>query len=116
MFADDVILVASSGDMLEAMLADLAREAGKVGLQLHYGKTKCMCNRFAREGDGRQTMQVQGHDVDVLKEGATCKYLGRALRLDLHNEAEVENRINAAWRRFYGLKAELRNRHFPAQQ
>ena len=66
--------------------------------------------------DGRQTMQVQGHDVDVLKEGATCKYLCRALRLDLHNEAEVENRINAAWRRFYRLKAELCNRHFPAQQ
>ena len=86
-FADDVLLVACSGEVLQGMLEDLAREAGKVGLQLHYGKTKGLCNQFAREGDGRQMLKVQGHDVVVLPEGATCKYLGRALRLDLHNEA-----------------------------
>ena len=99
-FADDVLLLASSAGMLEGMLEDLAREAGRIGLQLHYGKTKCLCNRFAREHDARTKLRVQAHEVDVLAEADTCKYLGRALRLDAHNEAEVENRINAAWRRF----------------
>lgn len=32
-FADDVLLVAGSAEVLEGMLADLAREAGMVGLQ-----------------------------------------------------------------------------------
>ena len=69
--------MASSGDKLEAMLADLVREAGKVGLDLHDGKTKCMCNRLAREHNRRQKMQVQGQDVGVIKKGATSKCLGR---------------------------------------
>ena len=112
-FADDVLLTAGSAEVLEAMLADLAREAGAVGLQLHYGKTKVICNRFAREGGCRENFKVEGHEVAVLPEGATVKYLGRALRLDNHNEAEVEHRLAMAWRRFMGLRVELCNRKFP---
>ena len=50
--------------------------------------------------------------VDVLPQGATTKYLGRELRLDFHDEAEIENQINMAWRRFMGLRQELCNRRF----
>ena len=115
-FADDVLLIARSAGELEGMLGDLAREAEEAGLQLHFGKTKVLCNKFGREDDRRTELKVKGKGVEVLPEGASTKYLGRALRLDAHNEAEIENRINIAWRRFMSLKAELCNRHFPLSQ
>ena len=98
------------------MLEDLAREAGAVGFQIHFGKTKGLCNRYAREAGERSELMVNGTVVEVLPEGGTTKYLGRALRLDAHNDAEIENRLNIAWRRFMGLKTELCNRHFPLKQ
>ena len=61
-------------------------------------------------------LKVTGAVVEVLLEGATTKYLRRALRLDAHNEAEIENRINTAWRCFIGLTAKLCNRHLPLHQ
>ena len=112
-FADDVLLTASDATTLERMLTELADAALEVGLELHYGKTTVLCNRFARKDDPREKVNIKGNDVKVLKEGDTTKYLGRALRLDDHEEAEVDNRINCAWRRFMGLRSELCNRHFP---
>lgn len=47
-FAGDVLLIASTAGELEGMLEDLAGEAGQVGLQIHFGKTKVLCNRYAR--------------------------------------------------------------------
>ena len=98
------------------MLEDLAERSAMVGLQLHYGKTKVLCNKFARECDHHTSLKVQGHTVDVLPEDGTTKYLGRALRLDLHDDAEIRHRINMAWRRFMGLKKELCNKQFPLKK
>ena len=109
-FADGVLLAAVSADVLEGMLAELAREAAKVGLQLHYGRTKATFNKSCRSGSCRETLRDEGRQVEVVRVGATAKYLGRALRLDCHNEAELDNRINMAWRRFMGLKLRRRRR------
>ena len=59
---------------------------------------------------------MQGQSVPVLLEGQTTKYLGRELRLDAHDDAEIDNRINGAWRRFMSLRKELCNQHFPLMQ
>ena len=53
--ADEVLLVFSSGGMLENMMADLAREAGEVRLQLHYGGQQCWSTSLpANVMDGRR--------------------------------------------------------------
>ena len=115
-FADDILLISSSADSLEEMLTDLADGAGKVGLRIHYGKTKLLCNRVARETGRRMQVKVHGQTVPVLLEGETVKYLGRALRLDAPDDAEIEIRITSAWRKFMALRKELRNRHMLLMQ
>jgi hypothetical protein len=50
--------------------------------------------------------------VKVLEEGQTTKYLGRALRLDDPNGAEIEARINVTWRKFNALRHVLCNRGY----
>ena len=96
-FADDILVIAGSGCDLQTMLSEMAVAVRKVGLELHYGKTTAMNNASARQTDGRRHLKVGTKRVKVLEEGVTTKYLGRALRLDKHNDAEIQARINIAW-------------------
>ena len=114
-FADDVLLVAESAAKLQEMLADLADAAAQVGLELHFGKTKVICNTFGRQREKVSHLRVGAAEVEVLPQGATTKYLGRELRLDAPDDVEVQNRINLAWRRFMSLRQELCNKGFRLQ-
>ena len=114
-FADHVLLVAESAAMLQNMLADLSDAAERVGLELRFGKTKVMCNSFGREIEIISHVKVGREKVEVLPKDGTAKYLGRELRLDAPDDAEIQNRINMAWRRFMGLKRELCNKDFRLQ-
>ena len=87
------------------MLNDLAASEG--GLKLHSGKTEAICDHPARLADPREKLQLGSDEVKVLPEGAATKYLGRTLRLDLHDDAEIEGRINSAWKRFMGFCEEF---------
>ena len=44
MFANGLMILASSRKQLSAMMDDLVRAARKVGLDLHMGNTKVLCN------------------------------------------------------------------------
>ena len=115
-FADDVLLVAASAAKLQEMLADLADAAAQVGLELHFGKTKVLCNVFGHQMEKVSYLKVGAAEVEVLPQDATTKYLGRALRLDAPDDVEIQSRINLAWRRFVGLRRELCNRGFRLQK
>ena len=57
-FADDVLLIGRTMPQIRGMLEDLSREAAKVGLNLHFGKTICFI-KFASE-TGDQCRQGRG--------------------------------------------------------
>ena len=115
-FADDLLLVAGSGKEVQTMLIEMEEACGKVGLELHFGKTVVLNNRHARTTDRRTTVKVGSQKVAVLEEGKTTKYLGRALRLDEHNDAEIEFRINVAWRKFMAMRGELCSKAYPLRK
>ena len=60
-FADDFLLICGSRAQIKHMFKDLAADAGKVGLQLHMGKTNILSLRGERRG-----CLTQRH-VDVLE-------------------------------------------------
>ena len=106
-FADDILLFATSRDMVEGMLGDLITAAEKVGLSLHLGKTKILTNEFARPDAGKGQCFVGGKCVEILDAKDCTMYLGRNLNLWSLQETEVEYRVGAAWRQFMARKGEL---------
>ncbi|KAK4328562.1 hypothetical protein Pmani_001038 [Petrolisthes manimaculis] len=59
-FADDIILIAKSPEEMEAMLTDIHRTSGSVGLSMHLGKTKVMLNDHAT----RSIISVDGKNIE----------------------------------------------------
>ena len=47
-FADDILLIGRSLHHVRTMLRDLVQDAGKVGLEIHPGKTKILNNGIGK--------------------------------------------------------------------
>ena len=96
-FADDVLLLGQSPRDIRNMLEHLRLAAETYGLKLHMGKTKV----FTTAPRNRKTCLKIGEDtIDVLSGEASERYLGRKLCLASFHEAELDNRIRAAWAAF----------------
>ena len=94
------------------MLADVAKEAAKVGLELHAGKTKILHNGIGY-GAGVTQTACHGMNIEVLDCQKNVMYLGRALRLtDMHDE-ELRNRVAKAWGKFSAFRNELTDKNIP---
>ena len=63
-FADDLLIVASSLRQLKIMVSELFEEASKVGLEIHYGKTKILNNRAAGNASER-FVEITGDKIDI---------------------------------------------------
>ena len=50
-FADDIVLIANSTSKLQEMLQDIHDISKPVGLKMHLGKTKVMCNKHVNKDD-----------------------------------------------------------------
>ena len=50
-FADDIVLIANSTSKLQDMLQDIHDISKSVGLKMHLGKTKIMCNKHVNKDD-----------------------------------------------------------------
>ena len=50
-FADDIVLIANSTSKLQDMLQDIHDISKPVGLKMHLGKTKIMCNKHVNKDD-----------------------------------------------------------------
>jgi hypothetical protein len=114
-FADDVVLVAGTKDQLQRMLQELHECTSKVGLQIHWGKTKCLSNLVDHERDGDGAVEVDGRPVQVLKYMESTMYLGRALCFGELHDAEIRHRMTQAWKKFMINKSELCCKHYPLQ-
>ena len=106
-FADDVILVATSRSDVSKMIADLSREAGRYGLNLHMGKTKILTNSCTRRP---KSIKCLGQDIQVVSATDAEKYLGRKLSLDRYHDTELANRVASGWACFFKYKCTLCNR------
>ena len=107
-FADDLLLIGRSRAQVKHMLEDLSREAGKVGLKLHLGKTKVLSTRSQRRGCLAQThVEGLGEKVEVLAETEGTVYLGRAVNFSNFHDAEIDNRIYSGWAAFGKITNEL---------
>jgi len=80
-FADDILLIGTSQQMITTMLEDLQLAAGRVGLELHLGKTKILTNEFAKRSSSQAGCRIQGAEVEILQVKEAIMYLGRSLCL-----------------------------------
>ena len=110
-FADDVMLFASSLTQAREMLADLMKEAGGVGLEVHLGKTSFLSNGMDSNKDIR-SIDVCGNCVEVFEAGASTMYLGRALAFQDSDENELKHRLKRAWAKFGVYRNELTNKRY----
>ena len=111
-FADDILLVGRSLHQIKQMIADVAAEGAKVGLELHPSKTKILHNNMGY-GSRVQEARIAGMVIEVLDPTSSTMYLGRALTLtDMHN-VELNHRLKKAWAKFGVYKQELTDRRVP---
>ena len=50
-FADEIVLIANSTSNLQEMLQDIYGISKPIGLKMHLGKTKVMCNKLVNKDD-----------------------------------------------------------------
>jgi len=94
------------------MLADVATQAAKVGLELHPEKTKIMHNNIGYGSKVCKT-EIEGMSIEVLGNTASAMYLGRALSLSDTHDVELKHRMKKAWAKFWIWKQELTDRDVP---
>ncbi|KAI8522203.1 hypothetical protein Bbelb_019570 [Branchiostoma belcheri] len=93
LFADDIILVATSPQELEEMLQDIHNASKPVGLNMHLGKTKLMFNKHA----DKAPVLVNGVEIEVVD---SYIYLGKKITHDGSILPEIKRRITLGWAAF----------------
>ena len=94
-FADDILLIGRTLPQIRRMIADVAEEGARVGLQLHAEKTKILHNNIGY-GSRVRDASVNGMSIEVLEPAASAMYLGRALSLTETHDVELTHRIQKA--------------------
>jgi hypothetical protein len=92
-FADDNLLICSSGEELQDMLKQLDTESSKLGLKMNMKKTKVMFNKYAPE----RAVTINGSVVERVEEYV---YLGQLVTTDSDKTAEIKRRMAAGWGAF----------------
>jgi len=85
-FADDIFLISSSMEELEGMLKDIHDISKPVGLNMHLGKTKIMCNDKVNKRD----IEVDGKKIEKVE---NYVYLGQLVSKDHNQQQEMQRRI-----------------------
>ena len=94
---------------LKQMIQDLLREAAKVGLQMHMGKTKILTNEESHATAGG-SRKIDGQSIDIIAGDVGTMYLGRYLSIRDSMQTELEHRLQKAWRAFFAHKKHLCNK------
>ncbi len=102
-FADDIVLVAKSTAELQGMLRDIHNTSKPVGLSMHLGKTKVMCNDQA----DRAGVIVEGKTIEEVD---SYIYLGQLITKDHDQTKELKRRIGLGWTAFSKLDNIMRDK------
>ena len=95
-FADDIVLIANSTSKLQDMLQDIHDISKLVGLKMHLGKTKIMCNKHVNKDD----VIVDGKKIEEVD---SYVYLGQMVTKDHDQIQEMKRRIGQGWNAFCKL-------------
>ncbi|CAG9835439.1 unnamed protein product [Diabrotica balteata] len=88
------------------MMKELDVEAGKIGLNMNYSKTKTITNT-----DEDITMRIGQDEIEQVKDYI---YLGQTIKLNKENQtAEIKRRVRLAWAAFGKLSYILKNKRYP---
>ena len=105
-FADDIILIAKWTSELQKMLQDIHETSKPVGLNMHLGKTKVMCNPVVNKTD----ININGRKIEAVN---NYIYLGQMVTEDHNQEQELRCRIGLGWTTFGKLDSIMWNRCIP---
>ena len=85
-FADDIVLIAKSTSELQKMVQDIQETSNPVGLNMHLGKTKVMCNPAVNKTD----ININGRKIE---EADNYIHLGQMVTKGHDQEQELRHRI-----------------------
>ena len=105
-FADDIVLIANSTSKLQDMLQDIHDISKPVGLKMHLGKTKIMCNKHVNKDD----VIVDGKKIEEVD---SYVYLGQMVTKDQDQIQEMKRRIGQGWSAFCKLDNIMRDKNVP---
>jgi len=107
-FADDVDIVARNFAKMAETYIRLKTEAKRIGLVINTSKTKYMRGRGSKEDDMRlpQRVSIDGDEFEVVDEFV---YLGSLVTADNNTSREIQRRILAGNRAYFGLRKTLRS-------
>ena len=92
-FADDIVLISSSGTEMEQMLNQLSNTSHDLGLRMNMKKTKVMFNEYCLE----HPLHVEQEPVEHVQEYV---YLGQLVTMQSDKTAEIKRRIATGWGAF----------------
>ena len=94
--ADDIVLIANSTSKLQEMLQDIHDISKPVGLKMHLGKTKIMCNKHVNKDD----VSADGKKIEEVD---SYVYLGQMVTQDHDQPQEMKRKIGQGWSAFCKL-------------
>ena len=92
-FTDDIVLTAKSTSELQKMLQDIHETHKLIGLNMHLGKTKVMCN----PGVNKTDINISGRKI---KDIDNYIYLSQMVTKDCNQEQELRCIIGLGWTAF----------------
>ncbi len=104
-FADDVALITSAVNDLEAQIYEVNSKSKDIGLKMHKGKTKYMANFNTDD-----SITVEDQEISRVNE---YKYLGQTVKMTDNTKDEVSTRIKAGWSSFGRYRGILGDKNIP---
>lgn len=107
-FADDIDIMARNFVAMSETYIRLKAEASRIGLAINVSKTKYMRGRGSRDdnADLPSRVQIDGDEIEVVDEFV---YLGSLVTADNDTSREIQRRILAGNRAYFGLRRTLRS-------
>ena len=102
-FADDIVLIAKSTSELQKMVQHIHETSKSVGLNMHLGKNKAMCNPAVNKTD----ININARKI---KDMDNYIYLGQMVTKDHDQEQELRHRIGLGWTAFGNLDSIMQNK------
>ena len=105
-YADDIILIANVTSKVQEMLQNIHDISKPVGLKMHLGKTKVMCNKHVSKDD----VIVDGK---MIEEVDSYVWLGQMVTKEHYQIQEMKRRIGQGWSAFCKLDNIMPDKNVP---
>lgn len=82
-------MIVSSRAELQKMLQELAEEAEKAGLEIHFGETEVLATVADDSRHGK--VFVKGEEIEIVPYNGQAAHLGRSLSLSCFHNEELQH-------------------------